>query len=251
MNLSRYLNAWRPLFLSLAGILLFVAFMAFGWGIFPRKSAVIVDQLSLGMPNPAFVEAATRLLESRGYRVTYIPQPDVTVEFFRRLPVRGDELILLRVHSSGRLATRSGAVVDDTSISLCTGEPLSKAYPKERNSGQLGGFETLGSDQLFFSVRGEFFARSAFGKFPKSLIMIMGCEGLRIPKTAEIFLDLGARAVIGWNEQISTNVMDAATLAFLDAWLRQRQALSDAIRTARRSVESDLNDPKIELKMMP
>lgn len=243
----KHRNAWGYC-AGAAGIALIAAL---AWHFAPRKSAVIVDQLSLGMPNLAFIETATRLLESTGYRVTYIPQQDVTVEFYRRLPARGDDLILLRVHSSGRLVTKSGTVVDDSSISLCTGEPLSKAYPKERNSGQLGGFETLGTERLFFSVRGEFFARSASGKFPQSVIVIMGCEGLRIPRTAEIFLDLGAQAVIGWNDQISTNVMDASAAAFLEAWLRQRQTLKAAVATARRSVESALNDPQIELKMMP
>lgn len=213
----------------------------------PPKRAVIVDQLSVGFPNPGFRENATRLLQEAGYRVAYIPNEAVTVEFFRNLPARGDDLILLRVHSSARFVTHQGEVVDDVSVSLCTGDPLSKAYPRERNSAQLGGFETFGSDTLFFAVRGEFFKRSAAGRFRNSVIVLMGCEGLRIPTTAQIFLDMGAQAVVGWTDQISPRYMDEAALTFLYAWLKQQQPFSVAVETTEQRVGRDPAFPKAEL----
>ena len=165
--------------------------------IWPGKTAVLVDQLSLGYPNPEFVEAVTSLLCEQGYRVSYVPNPEITVEFFRTLPSQGYDLILLRVHSSASAYNGGNGIVQDSSVSFCTGEPLSKKYPHERNSRQLGGFETPGVNHLFFSVRGDFFAKSAVGRFDNSVIVMMGCESLSIEHTARVLLDLGARAVVG------------------------------------------------------
>src|SRR3990170_1695590 len=67
-------------------------------------SAVIVDQLSLTYPNPAFAEAATETLEEAGHRVEYFAGEQVTVDLYRSLPRRGYDLILLRAHS-GRIRT--------------------------------------------------------------------------------------------------------------------------------------------------
>ncbi len=39
----------------------------------PKLTAVIVDQLSLTAPNPAFAESTTEMLEEAGYSVAYYP----------------------------------------------------------------------------------------------------------------------------------------------------------------------------------
>jgi hypothetical protein len=62
--------------------------------------AAIVDHLSLTEPNPAFADRATGVLEEAGYAVDYYPGEQVTVDFYRELPSRGYEMLILRVHSA-------------------------------------------------------------------------------------------------------------------------------------------------------
>lgn len=125
--------------------------------VYSPRTAYIIDQLSLGYPQPHIIETITRLLKNNGYTVHYVPHQAISVEFFRTLPTLKADLMLLRIHSSARIYTPNNEVVEDVSVSLCTGEPVSQKYRQERNSGQLGGFETAGSDTLFFPCVMRFF----------------------------------------------------------------------------------------------
>jgi len=88
--------------LALAGVALLVGMLA--WSRPDAKPgpprAAIVDQLALTDPNPEFVAAATRELQSAGYVVEYYKSELVTVDFYRSLPRRSYEFILLRSHAS-------------------------------------------------------------------------------------------------------------------------------------------------------
>ena len=237
---------WRvfPFFCALcliAGAIFFV---------YSPRTALIIDQLSLGYPRPQIIETITRLLRNNGYTVRYVPYQDVSVEFFRTLPTLRADLILLRIHSSARIYAPNNEVVEDASVSLCTGEPVSQKYRQERNSGQLGGFETAGADTLFFSVRDAFFRRNAVGRFNQAVILMMGCESLRIPSTAQTFLDMGAQAIVGWSDQLSVEYMDQATIALLEEWIHNGQSLAEAIKITQRRIGRDSYYPKTELRLL-
>src|SRR5213079_2343009 len=62
--------------------------------------AVIVDQLALTDENSAFVDQASQMLAGAGYQVDYVPQTNVTVDFYRGLAKRGYGFIVLRTHTS-------------------------------------------------------------------------------------------------------------------------------------------------------
>jgi len=61
--------------------------------------AAILDQLSLYLPNQAFIQNSTSILENAGFDVDYYPGNEITVDFFMRLPSLGYKLIIMRVHS--------------------------------------------------------------------------------------------------------------------------------------------------------
>ncbi len=84
--------------LSLAGGLLYAASSG-GESSSGSKTAAIVDQLSLTQPNPDFISSARSLLGEAGYTVDYFPGERVTVDFYRTLPQRDYDLILLIVHA--------------------------------------------------------------------------------------------------------------------------------------------------------
>ena len=98
----------RQGFSWLRGALLsLVAFVgAVGLALFLARSeestlkAVVVDQLALTEPNAAFVANVTGMLGQAGYEVDYVPGEEVTVDFYRDLPTRGYELLVLRVHTA-------------------------------------------------------------------------------------------------------------------------------------------------------
>jgi len=245
LNGQYSLSMWKPaFFLALFLVACVILFND------PSRSALIIDQLGLGYPRPREIETMTRLLQEEGYTVRYIPHQELSVEFFRTFPTLKADLILFRIHSSARIYTPNNEVVEDVSVSLCTGEPVSKKYRQERNSGQLGGFETAGSDTLFFSVRDAFFRRHAVGRFNQTVILMMGCESLRIPNTAQTFLDMGAQAVVGWNDQLSVEYMDQVTIALLEEWIRNRKPLAEAIRTAQLRIGRDPYYAETELRLL-
>ncbi|MBN1260790.1 MAG: hypothetical protein JXB35_08930 [Anaerolineae bacterium] len=245
-------NRWPllavPLALLGAALILYGIFMAPGASqepeiVLPRDpsvpSAIIVDQLSLMYPSRSFVAGATALLESTGYAVDYVPHEGVTVDFFRTLPAMGYDIILLRVHSSASALTRAGEVVVEKYVSLSTGEPLSDKYPQERAEKRLGIFEADGDAQLYFSVRWDFFTEEAAGDFDDAVIVMMGCEGLRVDGTARVFLDMGASAVVGWTNMVSVDHMDRGTLHLLTQWLEAGLSLSEAVADVRAQVGND------------
>lgn len=79
---------------------------------------------------------------------------------------------------------------------------------------------------------------------------MMGCESLRIPNTAQTFLDMGAQAVVGWSDQLSVEYMDQATIVLLEEWLRNRQPLAKAIKTAQLRIGRDPYYAETELRLL-
>ncbi|MCJ7424581.1 hypothetical protein MUP01_09995, partial [Candidatus Bathyarchaeota archaeon] len=101
----------------------------------PKLKAAIVDQLSLTMPNQAFMETTANTLKQAGYTVDYYAGEQATVDFFGSLPEHGYGLIVLRVHST---ATQVGAV--EGPITFFTSERASQGkYVYEELAGRIRG----------------------------------------------------------------------------------------------------------------
>ncbi len=206
------------------------------------RTAAIVDQLSLTQANPTFVERATDTLEQAGYAVDYYVGEEVTVEFYRNLPTHGYELIILRVHSTllVEVDTTTGSATPTEYVGLFTSEPYTRTrYPDEIRARRLSAVFYYEGAPKYFGTGSGFVESSMKGKFDDTLIIMMGCEGLRAQRTARALLDRGARAFVGWSGPVSAAHTDAATERLLRHLLIDGLTIEQAVARTMAEVGPD------------
>ncbi len=206
------------------------------------KTAVIADQLSLYYPNSTFIQTATRLLEQANYQVTYIPHDKVTVDFYRNLPKRGDGFILLRVHGTAVSLDQAGEKIEEPFTSLVTAEAEDLAkYPQEIKNGWIGRFwPDNPAEPPTFTVMQGFLTNAMVGQFNHSVIVLMGCDGLRGQRgTGKLFVERGAKAVVGWNDNVSADHMDKAIAYLLEEYLGKKETLDQAMQNTAQVIGAD------------
>lgn len=170
--------------------------------------AAIVDQLSLTFPNPDFAEEATATLEQAGYAVDYFPGEEVTVDFYRRLPTHGYNVIVLRSHADRLLTYWEGEEIDE--VVLFTTEPFDgRKYLREEKRLTIARYYEGG--EPYFGIPADFIDESMLGRFDGTTIIMMGCEGLLSERTAQAFIDRGASTYVSWNNAVSATHTDAAS----------------------------------------
>ena len=198
--------------------------------------AAIVDHLSLTLPNEAFVQATATILTKANYTVDYFSGEKVTVNFYRNLPIGGYKLIILRVHS----ALDSN---DKPPLALFTSEPLdSGKYVSDQLTDQLRGVTFLPyspGDKAYFGIVPKFIKLSVKGEFQNSVIIAMGCDGLRYTGMAEAFIEKGAKVYISWNASISASHTDQATISLLQNLITQKQTIKIAVENTMKEVGPD------------
>jgi hypothetical protein len=200
-----------------------------------RKTAVIVDQLSLTQPNPDFVSSARNLLAEAGYLVDYFPGEQVTVGLYRSLPRRDYHTIILRVHAgiTTEVDASSGERTETEYVSLFTGEPYTPGKYPDEELNRLGRARYHEDADPLFGIGPDFVTDSMEGRFNDTLIVMMGCDGLRSQRTAQAFLDKGAQAFVSWSQPVSASHTDAATQRLLERLLIEGLPTSEAVaRTA-------------------
>jgi len=189
-----------------------------------RLKAVIVDHLSINWPNPDFVEKCTALLRKAGYDVDYYKGEEVTVELYRHLPSHGYKLIILRTHST--------YIPQYRSLAMFTSEPYSKhryVYEQLRNRVASGFIEPYRKgDPRYLVVTDKFVRYSMEGTFNDSIIVMMGCRGIK-KCNATAFIGKGAIAYVGWNGSVSAYHTDRATLHFLEHFVTEKQTVAQAV----------------------
>jgi hypothetical protein len=203
--------------------------------------AVIVDQLKLTAPDPQFVHDARAMLERAGYTVDYVPGRQVDVEYLRRLATHHYQVILLRAHS-GLRRDEAGELTGDAH--LFTSEPYSKdAHVREQLDGRLkaAGYneQAIANGKLFFAIPESFVSESMTGNFAGAAIVLMGCDVFHSPKLAQAFVQKGAGAVVGWNDLVTSEHTDKATLAWLHYYLDSHMSVQDATAAALAEVGPD------------
>lgn len=182
--------------------------------------AVIVDQLALTDPNPDFINDTKQKLKDAGYRVDYVPTERVTVDYYRALPGKGYKLIILRSHAAEQISKDkdTGAVTTIGDAALFTAEAYS---PSEHVPDQYKAVLGIGSipqaPQLgqLFTISPAFVTREAHGTFAGSIIVLMGCAGLKTETLARSFIGKGASEFISWDEAVTAEHTDKATTALL------------------------------------
>jgi hypothetical protein len=177
----------------------------------------LVDELSLSVPDPAFITAATSTLQGAGYIVDYYPPASVTVAFFRDLPQKGYGLVILRAHT-GSLGPN---------LAIFTSEPYTQyKYVLEQLTDQVVPGVTQMTEYL--AINPAFVRGQMHGRFGGSLIIMMGCRSLSGPEMAQAFLDRGAKDYVGWDNLVSAGHTDTSTLALLES-LTQGKSMPEAV----------------------
>jgi hypothetical protein len=227
-----------PLALVLVVAALFVAALATGSLSSGPARAVIVDQLSLTAPNPAFIQSATDTLQQAGYAVDYYPGEEVSVDLYRNLQTSGYQLIVLRVHSSRLLGEWRGDSYNHAV--LWTSELYDPTrYVQEQTELRLGPVYTYEGGRQWFGIDPGFVVSSMRGNFNGTTIIMMGCNGLTSNKTAEAFLWRGASAFVSWDGDVSADHTDAATERLLELMLVEGLAAEEAVKQTAAEVGPD------------
>jgi len=222
--------------------------------------AVIIDQLHNDIPGIYFQTKATEILNASGYEVDIFTTDQLTVDFFKKLPLMNYEFIVFRSHAIGS----QGADFDeDSPVAIFTGEKYrDDEYIQEQLYGQIlkgaplressvdlsvdlsqwnqseGAFEITRPVELtdtsdsYFLIGTKYVDELMEGKFPNSIVVLAGCSTLSNPSLADSFINRGASSVIGWDTVIDSFTNDSITLSFLNNLLIDNMELEEATQAA-------------------
>ena len=186
--------------------------------------------------SPSFTEETSKLLRARGLSVRIHKSDEVTVEFYRRLPTYGYRLIILRVHSG------ISEWLPEHPTFLFTSEPYSASkYVFEQLSDEImGGVLNPESDEESVFTVGPMFVRvSIQGNFDGAAIILSSCLSLCNEHLAKALMDKGASVFVSWNEKVTLEHTDRATLVRLKALIVERTSVEQAVRRVMKEVGSD------------
>ncbi|MDP9235814.1 MAG: hypothetical protein M3P30_00195 [Chloroflexota bacterium] len=250
--LRRRSRAWRwrvllavtgvVLTCSIAGIVAVFAFVTGGASGRPR--AVIVDQLAITDPNQAFVDDATQKLRDAGYDVDYRGPDTVSVDYYRSLPGRGYKLIVLRSHAAEQVerdkATGEVHTLGDAALFTnelyTTGAHLQDQYASVLGIGTIPQMPELGR---LFTVPPVFVASQTHGRFDGTLVVLMGCAGLKTEGLARAFVSRGASEFISWDDSVTATHTDEATTDLLQHLLGEQLPVKEAVARTMADVGPD------------
>lgn len=234
----------------------------------PVRRAVLIDELAVFAPHPAFVRQVGTALGEAGYEMTYVPPQEVTVERLRSLPGDRADLIIVRAHAA--LIFDRGQWTDDAAlfssepVDLATFDvsglraldpaaldapsvPAAGAAPVGASRLSAAAAAALipvrretGSDRRPYLGLGARFVRDHVrGRFRRDpVVVLMGCDTLRGRGLSEAFLARGASAVIGWSREVSSAHTDRATAALV-AHYAAHGDVADAVLAAMAAVGPD------------
>lgn len=224
------------LLLSLMGVFLAV-FMVYWWqrpgGSQGEKLAAIVDGLSEEFPNQLFISEAIRILRGGGYKVDVFNASSLTVAFYRGLPSKGYEIIVLRVHS---------APMDEGKIpgaALFTAEKGEGMYMLEQLMGWVRMARTLTRGERFYAVTPSFLEEALEGSFKNTTILLMSCYGSIDDTLGSILTRRGAYAFVGWTDRVTPEHMDRAAIILLEKLVGERLSLKEAVEHTSKTLGPD------------
>jgi len=213
--------------------------------------AAIIDQVGENLPsNPAsareFNETVTSILENAGFNVSYHKSESITVNFYKGLAKYNYGLIILRAHSALR--------VSETEIDFFTSEKFEEnRYSGEQKKGLLSraNYEWR-PGEFYFAITPKFI-ESLEGSFPKSIVIAMGCWSLKsgYEEMAQAFIKKGAKAYIGWTDDLSMSHSDNSTVRFLRYLLEKNMTISDAIDKCNTFLDPVPDYQDVELSYHP
>ena len=187
-------------------------------------TAGIIDQLGAEIPNPAFVNTITTILNDGGFNVTY-HNKTLNVAFFKNLGKYNYGIIILRAHAALR--------DDGSTVDLFTSEPYSDtAHTADQDNGLLvkGVLNYSDVQKAYFAITTKFI-ESLEGQFPRSIVIAMGCNTLDrdLEQMAKAFHKKGAEAFIGWNGYVGNLHTDEQTVTLLNGLLANNETIGQAV----------------------
>ena len=192
--------------------------------------AVIVDQLSGTFPNPSFEDTAKTMLVDAGYTVDYYGPDQVTVDFFRTLPSKGYGIVIIRAHSTGWVPGDKTAIFTSETWSI-------NKYVYEQLVDEING-ATLAGGKHYFTILPKFVSDAMQGQFPHSVVIMMGCTGLKDSEMARAFVSKGARVYVSWENSVTPDRTDSTTISLLRS-MAQGKTISEAVSAAMNQVGPD------------
>jgi hypothetical protein len=168
--------------------------------------ALIIDQLSLTEPNASAIADWTGTLIQSGYTVDVIGGQDVSVNLYSRLPSLGYQVVVIRSHSGSRY-DREGKVMEETFI--FTNELYEESrYPFLQLKDAVAPVKVTPSSPSYFAVGPKYMINEGRGVFPRTVIIMGGCAGLRLEDLAGAFVAKGASCYISWDASLSASYLD-------------------------------------------
>jgi hypothetical protein len=194
-----------------------------------QPKAAIIDQLGSSDVSPVsrnqnqtFIAEAQNLLHTRFSEVDYYSD-NATVDNYKTLPSSGYKLIVWRAHSALDLASKY--------IAISTSEtPGFKSYD-EYSDDQLTLCNITDDPQLYWAITPKFIEECMEGRFEDTVIILMSCNGLKAGynKTAEAFIQKGAKVFISWDGWIESPNNDYGTLLLLQRLIARNSTIGEAV----------------------
>jgi len=231
-NQSRLSLNRKLVYVTLAVVAVLVFSVIF---LYPRPTqlsqpkAAIIDQLSSSQltetsrfPNPTFVETAKEMLYQRFTKVDYYSD-NATVGQYKSLPSQGYKLIIWRAHSALNLKNKY--------IAVSTSEKHSPEKYNQYSNDQLTLCNITDDPTLYFAITPIFIKECMSGRFEDTVIVFMSCNGLKKDyyKTAEAFIEKGAKVFISWDGWIDSPNNDHAITLLLDYLINKNNTISGAV----------------------
>ena len=158
-----------------------------------QLKTAIIYQLSRTHPNRTFWCTARTVFNESGYEIYYFMGGADTIDFYRTLPERDFKVIILRLHSAIHL--ESGDLAIFTSEGWDDGRASTTYLADILNDGLAKVSIDVDSPEHFGITPN--FVRAMRGNL-NTFIIMMGCQELIGASMAEVFIQKGAEAYIGW-----------------------------------------------------
>lgn len=210
-----------------------IAYVGWRW-ISPTARAPsvgIVDQFY--SQSPDFTDRVVTFLEGQSITYKLHKDAEVTVELYRNLPTFGYKLIILRVHAGVSMGAEQKTAMF-TSQEYNADDYFVEQLLDQVGQGIFGGVETP-----VFTVSPNFVTNCMKGDFQNAIVVLSSCWGLHNTLLAEALRERGASSFIGWDERVTLEHTDEATLVLLKALINERLTINEAVDKAMKEVGPD------------
>ena len=219
------------------------------------SKAVIIDQLYDDVAHDWFHEDVSKLLAEAGYQVDIFTTKEVTLDFYKKLPLQNYKMVIVRSHG---VADEN----ENNQVALFTGEKYTTdKYISEQLFGQVKkgaplqevDFDTTGtdaqwiivnstyrtlttpaktlttSDEEYFLITPNFIDTGMEGKFSNTLFVLGGCSTMNTDSMAKALVKRGASTVVGWDRTVGSIENDMAMKLLLEKMLVDEMKVDDAV----------------------